>query len=370
MKIAFYAPFKPLDHPNPSGDRIIGNSVRDFLLKNNHLVRTVSRLRSRWIFNDPERMAAIDSEINQITKNLRTDPVDLWLTYHCYYKAPDLLGPVVCEALSLPYVIFQGSYATKYERRKKTKPGFTLNRKSLLYADHLFVNRKDDLVNLLRLVPKERCSYIRPGIEPDEFQAAAEEGKKLRDSWGVGDEPVIVTAAMFRDDVKTAGLVFVIRSCSRLLNKGLRFQLIIAGDGIKRPLLMELAQELLPGIVHFTGQLQRSQMANLYSAGDIFAFPGINESLGMVFLEAQSCGLPVVAFDNGGIPEVVQNNRTGILTPPGNEGAFDQALANLLEDRKKRRTMGKNAASYVRQHHDISTNYRLLGKMLEKYRPS
>ena len=52
-----------------------------------------------------------------------------------------------------------------------------------------------------------------------------------------------------------------------------------------------------------------------YSAGDMFVFPGIRESLGMVYLESQSCGLPVVAFHNGGIPEVVVDGETGFLTP-------------------------------------------------------
>lgn len=99
-------------------------------------------------------------------------------------------------------------------------------------------------------------------------------------------------------------------------------------------------------------------MYRFYSAGDLFVFPGIRESLGMVFLEAQSCGLPVVAFNNGGIPEVVRDGETGILTPLFSEPHFCNAIEKLLNDRPLAEDMGKSAAQYVREHHDLNVNYR------------
>ena len=67
-------------------------------------------------------------------------------------------------------------------------------------------------------------------------------------------------------------------------------------------------------------------MDQFYSAGDIFAFPGFRESLGMVYLEAQSCGLPVVACRNGGIPEVVDEGETGYLIPAGDAVALAERI--------------------------------------------
>ena len=64
--------------------------------------------------------------------------------------------------------------------------------------------------------------------------------------------------------------------------------------------------------------------------GIVFAFPGIRESLGMVYLEAQACGLPVVAFDNGGVPEVVKDTVTGMLTPPFDKSGFVDRPWNVL----------------------------------------
>lgn len=116
----------------------------------------------------------------------------------------------------------------------------------------------------------------------------------------------------------------------------------------------------------FVGRIAREKMYQYYSAADIFAFPGINESLGMVFLEAQSCGLPVIACDNGGIPEVVVHNSTGLLTPIDDESSFDRALLKLLTNPEKRKNMGRAAAEYVRTEHDINTNYLLMEQILVK----
>jgi glycosyltransferase involved in cell wall biosynthesis len=368
VRIAFYAPFKPLDHPNPSGDLIIGNSLLQHLHKLGHQVHIVSRLRSRWIFWQPEGTRKVRAEIEQVEKDLRRDPVDIWLTYHCYYKAPDLLGPTLCKRLRLPYLIFQGSYATKYQRDWNCAPGFHLNRKALLAADRILVNRHDDLVNLQRLRAADRIGYIKPGIQPDEFTFDPQAREELRKEWDIEDAPVILSAAMFRDDVKTEGLAFVINSCLRLHRQGLRFKLVIAGEGPQRSYLKQLAGQLPRNVVHFTGKIAREAMYRFYSAGDVFVFPGINESLGMVFLEAQSCGLPVVAFANGGIPEVVKQEKTALLTPLLQQNDFDRAVMDLLVHAEKREAMGERAARFIREEHDIDRNYQPLDQILEKLR--
>jgi len=90
---------------------------------------------------------------------------------------------------------------------------------------------------------------------------------------------------------------------------------------------------------------------------DLFAFPGIRESLGMVYLEAQAAGLPVVAFDNGGIPEVMRQGETGILTPFLDVSAYRAAVVSLLDDADRRRAMGRAAMENVRTRHDAEVNF-------------
>jgi glycosyltransferase involved in cell wall biosynthesis len=184
----------------------------------------------------------------------------------------------------------------------------------------------------------------------------------------------VLTAAMFRPGVKYRGVAAVIRSCGRLLREGLSLRLVVIGDGRKGPALAQLARDELGERAIFVGKVPRPQMYRYYSAGDLFAFPGIGESLGMVFLEAQSCGLPVVAVANAGVPEVVADGKTGCLAPRNEPGGFLRALAALLIDGDRRRKMGRSARAYIRRQHDLSKNYagvdRVLHRIIENGRPA
>ncbi len=359
MKIAFYAPFKPLGHKNPSGDLVIARGLVGFLKEQGHHIEVQSTLRARWIYLKPWLWPLLFVEFLKCLKRLKNHPLDVWLTYHTYYKAPDLLGPWVCRLLGIKYVIFQGIYSTKRRRKLKTILGFYLNRVALSSACHVFTNKLSDLKNLKRIVPFNRLTYVKPGIYPRQFGRNEKIGQLKKKLWGIDETfPVILTACMFRDDVKTQGLSWLIQCCEKLVAKQVAFHLVIAGEGKMEKELKNLAQKYIPGHFTFAGKFNRQDMYQFYSAGDLFAFPGIRESLGMVYLEAQACGLPVVAFDNGGIPEVVANKKTGFLLPMYDSNLYADRLINLLGDDLCRCRMGKEATLYVRDQHDIDKNYR------------
>lgn len=86
----------------------------------------------------------------------------------------------------------------------------------------------------------------------------------------------------------------------------------------------------------------------------------------MVYLEAQSCGLPAVAFDNAGVPEAIQDGSTGLLVPMHDGRRFVEAIERLLEDGELRRRMGENAKTYVREFHDLNRNYQAMESVLQK----
>jgi glycosyltransferase involved in cell wall biosynthesis len=366
MRIAFYAPFKPLGHPRPSGDLAIGTGLYQFLQGRDHQLKIISKLRARWIYWKPWLWPKILRARSQALDRCNRLDASIWLTYHSYYKAPDLLGPECSRRLQLPYVIFQGIYSTKRRRDWRTWAGFVLNRHALLCADHVFSNRKIDLVNLERVVPRQKLSYVVPGIVPEQFSFDAATRQTMRLEWGVDKEVVVLTAAMFRAGVKSESLGWVIRSCAELYHKKYPFHLIVAGEGKEGPRLRQLADKWLPGRVRFLGKIAREEMYRFYSAGDLFVFPGIRESLGMVYLEAQACGLPVVAFADGGVPEVVAEGESGYLVRPYDNKGFIDAIARLLSNADLRKQMGDAAGRYVSRHHNLERNYRKVEEVLLK----
>src|SRR5689334_23157095 len=120
MRIAFYAPLKPPNHPVPSGDRRMARLLIAALQAAGHDVEIASVLRSRDGAGSPvrqRRIAALGSRlaaryVRQVRAGRRPRP-DLWFTYHLYHKAPDWIGPDVAEALSIPYVAAEASIAPK-----------------------------------------------------------------------------------------------------------------------------------------------------------------------------------------------------------------------------------------------------------------
>jgi len=106
MRIAFYAPFKPLGHHHPSGDLVIATGLYDYFVANGYDIRLAGSLRARWIYWRPWTWIRLLKVYRQSCRQVLHGQVNLWLTYHTYYKAPDLLGPMVSRAANIPYVIF------------------------------------------------------------------------------------------------------------------------------------------------------------------------------------------------------------------------------------------------------------------------
>lgn len=369
MKIAFYCPNKPLDHPDPSGDLVIARGIRSALKMRGHEFIEPARFRSRWFWKSlPGRLSALKALWAAFIGTRAFKP-DIWLTYHTYYKSPDVLGPPLSRVLGIPYVVFQPMYATKRRREPGARTGFYLNRIALKAAKHAFVNNLSDLEALQRIIPKSQTTYLPPGIFPEDFEPNECEGQKIRKLHSIApDEPLLLTAARFRLDVKFKSLVYLFKSLSGIDGKKEAFKLLVVGYGPAQEELKLAAERLLPGRVIFAGGVRREEMFRYYSAADLFVFPGIGESLGMVFLEAQACGLPVVALKTGGIPQVVRSQNpdpTAILVPSDNGEAMAEAVELLLNDEPLRRRMGRRAREFVKAERNLHVNYRRLALVLE-----
>src|SRR5262249_9075409 len=116
-----YAPLKSPEHPVPSGDRRMGRLLIEALRLARHEVELACNLSSRDGTGDVNHQMEIKSKAAVLAQRLvqtsraRTanQPPQRWLTYHLYHKAPDWIGPVVSQALGIPYVIAEASVAEK-----------------------------------------------------------------------------------------------------------------------------------------------------------------------------------------------------------------------------------------------------------------
>ncbi len=126
-------------------------------------------------------------------------------------------------------------------------------------------------------------------------------------------------------------------------------QLLIAGDGEDRSRLARIAAELgLAARVHFLGALPREALPGLYRSVDLLLATSVaSETFGIGPVEAQACGLPVLASNFGGFPEVVQPGVTGLLLPPGDPVALAQAANELLADPLRRAAMAAAAPAWA-----------------------
>jgi glycosyltransferase involved in cell wall biosynthesis len=140
--------------------------------------------------------------------------------------------------------------------------------------------------------------------------------------------------------IERKGLGDLIRAFA-VLERG-RFELEIVGRGPDEELLRVLAQRL--GIAHevvFTGSLSRAAVAERYRQADLFTLPSTAEAFGNVFAEALAAGLPIVGSDVGGIPDLVEHGKNGLLVPPNDPAALARAIGYLAGDSELRQQMGR-----------------------------
>ena len=366
MRVAYYPSFRSLDHEHSSGLVSIARDVCNALQADGHEVLLPLAQSMEWIYLRPQVWLNILRQARLADKIMQQARPDCWLTYHSYYKGPDLIGPVLSARHRLPYFILEASYATKYRNRIKTWAGFHLNRRALLRADMVFLNKLRDVENLRRLLPAERITYIRPGIRTHAFPSSPALRESMRSRLGLAGKRVVMTVAMMRPGVKEEGIAFVIESCAAIRHSLPDLHLLIVGDGPGRARLEEQGRRLLPGAHTFVGLVAPAEMSSFYQAGDVFAFPGINESLGMVYLEAQCSGLPVVATSHDGAPEVVADKETGRVVRPFSVPDFSEALFTLLTDVQMRSRFSMKARERVLRLHDMVVNYKAMFRVMEE----
>ena len=368
MKVAFYAPLKPPDHPVPSGDRQLARALLQALRASGQDVFLASHFRSFDPLGNAvrqERLRHIGEQLAQrlIARYRRSSEApELWFTYHLYHKAPDWLGPTVCRALAIPYVVAEASIAGK-QRDGPWAPGYAGSVAAIEAADTTVCLNPVDAAGVCQVRAAMRLEdRLPPFLDVAAFTGSAAAGVPFVPPRG--HRLRLITVAMMRDGAKLASYRLLAAALARITSPA--WELVVAGDGPARHEVEAAFARFDSSRIRFVGSRPSAEIAALLFGSDLFVWPAIDEAFGMAFLEAQACGLPVVGGNAGGVAAVVADGGTGVLVPTGNVDAFALATRRLLMDAEERRRMGREAVRYVRARHDLAAAAAHLDALLRR----
>jgi glycosyltransferase involved in cell wall biosynthesis len=198
---------------------------------------------------------------------------------------------------------------------------------------------------------RTRVVYAGTAAADDESKAVA----------SIAGQPVIIGVACRLVPVK--GIADLLRAAAILRREGADIRVEIAGDGIERARLENLAGRLgIADVVSFLGW--RDDLPMVMKRWHLFAQPSLRECFGISILEAMAAGLPILATAVGGIPELVENGSSGLLVAPKDPVGLADGLRALVLDPALRRRMGD--AGHSRAHAEFSMG-RMVSEMTDVY---
>lgn len=217
---------------------------------------------------------------------------------------------------------------------------------------------------------RARLAQLSPGVDVDLFTPGAD-GGAVRERYGLGAAPVVVCISRL---VARKGQDVLVAGWPRVLARHPDARLLLVGGGPAEASLRRAIDRLeRAGSVVLTGAVPTPELPAYYAAGDVFAMPcrtrrgGLDvEGLGMVYLEAAACGLPVVAGTSGGAPEAVRDGVTGHVVDPRSPEAVADTISTLLADPPRARAMGAAGRAWVEQRWSWTTIARTFGELLER----
>ncbi|MEP2030695.1 MAG: glycosyltransferase family 4 protein [Paracoccaceae bacterium] len=320
----------------------MARALQSALLSVGCSVDLASELRSLDSIGDPNRQIDLQAEADLEVKHLLDHGTpkkwQAWVTYHNYYKAPDLIGPTVSAMLGIPYIQIESTRA----RKRLQGPWRSFAQAAEAASDHADVifhltvhdretleERRSGAQKIVHLLPFLARSHLDPVPE-----------RKIKRS-------KILCAGMMRPGDKLASYQIAAQTLSQL--SAADWQLEIAGDGLARPAVETLFAPIADRVT-FSGELEPTAMSKAYESADLFFWPGVNEAFGMVYLEAQAAGLPIIAQDRPGVRDVVHG---GIMTDPSDPIALTNSIDRLLQNPNQRQRLGQIGRDAVRMNHLI-----------------
>jgi phosphatidylinositol alpha-1,6-mannosyltransferase len=315
------------------------------------VVRLPLTLRS-WGLLDLEGLRGYRRAVARLRRLARDERV---AAVHCGRCLPEgVMALALRLRAGIPYACYAHGedLATAAESREHR----WLARRVLHRASFLIANSRntEQILREQYRVPASRVRVLHPGVDVERF-TPADRDPEARGRLGWGDRPVVLTVGRLQ---LRKGHDRMIRALSAIRDAIPDVLYAIVGDGEELPALRSLAErEGLAGHVQFLGEIDDRALIGCYQQCDLFVLPNRQvgadiEGFGMVLLEAQACGRPVVAGASGGTAETMAIPETGRVVPCDEPGPLAAAVVELLSDRDRLARMGAAARRLMAERFD------------------
>ncbi len=329
--------------------------------------------------NSTDRLYPLDnwSFNRNLTKKIVDISADVYEAHAVSgYRIPETLKK---HQLNKPFIhTIHGVLADEYEQAKKSGYQTFRSRIANLFMRHLAkleaetAKKATTIVTISKYsvekiqqhysVDPEKVQIVPNGVDTEVFKPSVDQDG-LKQKFNFGKGPCVLFVGNL---IPRKGLFFLIESAKKIVKQQPDIKFLIAGEGpLKNPLARSIQEENLTDNFKFLGRVDEKLLPLLYNSSDVFVLPSIQEGQGIVLLEAQASGKPVIAFDIGGVKEVVRNGETGLLVKLGDSDALTDALMELVENKALREIMGASGRKFVVDNFtwDVCAQ-----KMLEVYR--
>jgi len=257
--------------------------------------------------------------LHALVRRLRPDVV------HTHLAAAGIAGRIAAHACGVRQVLSTLHNVSDWEERRR-HPLRVLDRATLRLATRICAVSDAVRAAAARVSPRlaARTVTLYNGVDLERFAAARAGRDRARAHLGLAPADFVVATVARLEPCK--GIDTLLRAAARAVHEEPSLQLLVVGDGSDRDRLEQLAESLgIAAWVTFTGT--RDDVPELLVAADLFAMPSHTEGLGVAAIEALAAGLPVLASNVGGLPEIVEDGRCGRLLPVGDVAAWATAIA-------------------------------------------
>jgi glycosyltransferase involved in cell wall biosynthesis len=197
---------------------------------------------------------------------------------------------------------------------------------------------------LQALVPYPKITVVQNGIDCERF---GNRRPVLRNDLESKDGLIVGYVGRLAPE---KGLHYLLRAAKAILNILPSVSFVLCGEGPERSSLQALASQLnIEKNVFFLGQ--RSDIPDLYSSFDVAVLPSLTEGTPLAILEAMAAKRPIVASRVGGIPKIIEDERSGLLVEPGNAKELEAALLRLLRSSEQRLCLGQAGFDIVQSQY-------------------